>query len=102
MTTTEKLLPAVIYISGEYGDEDRHGEWRAVKYDGDVKYIRADLTPVSAEDLHKVRDALNDAHEFIECDKTHKHGEIREYAKRVCNTLEEVRPILDRIAKAVG
>lgn len=47
---------------------------------------------------HKtVREALDEAYEFIECDKKHSNSEIRVYAGRVCKQIEQALAALDRI-----
>jgi len=76
MTITEKLLPKEIYFT----DPNTHDT---------ITYTRADLTPVSAEDLEKVRDTLTDADAYSDSYKLHL---------KIVAALK----ILDRIAKVVG
>lgn len=58
-----------------------------------IKHMEAATRQPPAVDKSVV-DALNNAHDFIDCDKQHIIPEISSYAKRVCSQIKEALALL--------
>lgn len=56
--------------------------------------FNSETVTMSKEDFEDIKYALDDAHDFVDCDKSHRKSEIATYAERVCKQIKEALALL--------